>query len=74
MLQAPEAVSLRNVQIIVDISEDGDGRAVGTVKAVGQEVSRRFSGNLELLALIENLFRVHPDPASGDGPDEQEQA
>jgi hypothetical protein len=50
------------VEIIVDIGQDENNRAVGTVRAVGQSISRSFSGNLELLALIENLYRVGPDP------------
>jgi hypothetical protein len=50
---------------MVDISQDEDGRAVGTVRAVGQWRSQSFSGNLELLALIESLYRVGPDPDDG---------
>jgi hypothetical protein len=46
------------VQIIVNISQDEDGRAVGTVQAAGHSLSRSFSGNLEFLALIEDLYRV----------------
>jgi hypothetical protein len=64
-LSGPGAVKLSRVQIMVDISEDEDGRAVGTVRAVGQWRSQSFSGNLELLALIESLYRVGPDPDGG---------
>jgi hypothetical protein len=64
-------VKLRRVQIIVDISLDEDDRAVGTVRAVGHTQSRAFSGNLELLALIENLYRTGQDTPSG-GSNEKE--
>ena len=56
---------LSRVQIMVDISQDEDGRAVGTVRAVGQPQSQSFSGNLELLALIESLYRAGSDPDEG---------
>jgi hypothetical protein len=64
-LSGPGVVKLRRVQIMVDISEDENGRAVGTVRAVGQWRSQSFSGNLELLALIESLYRDVPDPDEG---------
>jgi hypothetical protein len=58
------------VQIIVDISQDENGRAVGTVRAAGHAHSTVFSGNLEFLALIEDLYRHPRDAAGGDGSDE----
>ncbi len=50
--------NLVDMQIIVEISEGKDGRAVGTVRAEGQSQARPFSGNLEFLALIESLYQV----------------
>jgi hypothetical protein len=52
-----------NVQIIVEISEGEDGRAVGTVRAAGDSQARPFSGNLEFLALVESLYRIGADTA-----------
>ena len=46
------------VQIIVEIFEGEDGRAVGTVRATGQSRAQSFSGNLEFLALVESLYRI----------------
>jgi hypothetical protein len=51
------------VQIIVEISAGRDGRATGTVRAVGQSDARPFSGNLEFLALIESLYQVGTETA-----------
>jgi hypothetical protein len=51
------------MQIIVDISEGEDGNPVGTIRAAGQPGSRQFSGNLEFLALVEDLYRVNADKA-----------
>ena len=51
-------VNVGRVQIIVEISEGEDGRAVGTVRAAGETQARTFSGNLEFIALIESLYRV----------------
>lgn len=75
MLGALETVNVVNVQIVVDISEDGEGRPVGTVGAAGQPKSRSFSGNLELLALIESFYRVGTDTVGqGTGPSDKEQS
>ena len=61
------------MQIIVEIFEGEDGRAVGTVRAAGESRARSFSGNLEFLAQIESLFRIGAEMA-GDvpGPSETE--
>jgi hypothetical protein len=61
-MDAPVLQSV-DVQIIVEIAEGEDGRAVGTVRAAGQSHGRPFSGNLEFLALIENLFLVGTETA-----------
>jgi hypothetical protein len=61
------------VQIIVNISQDEDGRAVGTVRAAGRARARSFSGNLEFLALIEDLYQVSTEPAGTKaGPNDKE--
>jgi hypothetical protein len=66
-------VSVGYVQIIVEISEGEDGRAVGTVRAAGNSRARPFSGNLEFLALIESLYRIGTDTAGHEaGPTEKE--
>jgi hypothetical protein len=75
VLSCSRSVRLRCVQIILDVSQDEDGRAVGTVRAKGQTDSRPFSGNLELLALIEDLYRNNPDTTGEDtGPSDKEQS
>jgi hypothetical protein len=51
------------MQIIVDIAEGEGGRPVGTIRAAGQPGVRSFSGNLEFLALVEDLYRVNTDQA-----------
>jgi hypothetical protein len=51
------------MQIIVDIAEGEGGRPVGTIRAAGQPGVRSFSGNLEFLALVEDLYRVNTDRA-----------
>lgn len=62
------------MQIIVDISEGGDGRPVGTIRAAGERGVRSFSGNLEFLALVESLYRVNADVAGeGAGSNDKEE-
>lgn len=51
------------MEIIVDIYQGADGRPVGTIRVAERTDARPFSGNLELLALIESLYRAD-DPAS----------
>ncbi len=72
MLPGSQVVKLGSVQIIVDISLDENGRAVGTLRAAGATHSRAFSGNLEFLALIESLYRTDRDAPDGDGSHEKE--
>ena len=61
------------MQIIVEISEDEDGRAVGTVRAAGESRVRSFSGNLEFLAHVESLYRIGTEMAGEtSGPSETE--
>jgi hypothetical protein len=55
------------MQIIVDIAEGEGGRPVGTIRAAGQPGVRSFSGNLEFLAMVEDLYRVNTDRA-GETP------
>ena len=63
MLRIRSPVNVGSVQIIVEISEGEDGRAVGTVRAAGESQARPFSGNLEFLALVESLYRIGADTA-----------
>jgi hypothetical protein len=64
---------VKDVQIIVEISQDQDGRAVGTVRATGEPRALPFSGNLEFLALIESLYRIGAETAGQrTGPSDKE--
>ena len=73
MLRISPPVSVGSVQIIVEISEGQDGRAIGTVKAAGETQVRPFSGNLEFLALVESLYRISAGTAGKvSGPTEKE--
>ncbi len=56
------------MKIIVDISQDVDGRAVGTVRAADDPQVRSFSGNLEFLAVVESLYLISADDV-GDKAD-----
>jgi hypothetical protein len=72
-LTLTRTVKVENVQIIVEISYGEDGRAVGTASAAGQSHARAFSGNLELLALIENLYGIGAEATGADaGPSDGE--
>ena len=44
------------MEIIVEIHEDEDGRPAGTVRAANTAERRSFCGNLEFLALVEDLY------------------
>jgi hypothetical protein len=52
------------MQIIVEIQRGEDGRLAGTVRSVGQTEGRSFSGTLEFLSLVENLFPTQGNPGS----------
>lgn len=45
------------MEIIVEIHQGEDGRPTGTVRAPGGSDARSFSGNLEVIALAETLYR-----------------
>jgi hypothetical protein len=45
------------MEIIVEIHIGEDGRSAGTVRAASAAKGRAFSGNLEFLALVEDLYR-----------------
>jgi hypothetical protein len=69
----PSVVTVETVQIIVEIFEGEDGRAAGTVRAAGQSRARSFSGNLEFLALVEDLYRIGAEMVGEEsGPSETE--
>ena len=44
------------MEIIVEIHRGEDGRPAGTVRAADAAQGRSFSGNLEFLALVEDLY------------------
>jgi hypothetical protein len=51
------------MEIIIEIHQGEDGRPAGTVRAGGSATARPFSGNLEFLALVEDLYQAE-DPAT----------
>jgi hypothetical protein len=51
------------MEIIVEIHKDEDGRPAGTVRGVHEAQGRPFSGNLEFLALVEDLYLAEPGGA-----------
>ncbi len=51
------------MEIIVEIHRGEDGRPTGSVRSVTEAESRPFSGNLEFLALVEDLYLAEPKPA-----------
>ena len=44
------------MEIIVEIHKGEDGRPAGTVRAANEAEGRSFSGNLQFLALVEDLY------------------
>ena len=52
------------MEIIVEIHKGEDGRPTGTVRSATEAEGRPFSGNLEFLALVENLYLADTKPAS----------
>jgi hypothetical protein len=51
------------MEIIVEIHRGEDGRPTGTVRSASEAEGRPFSGNLEFLALVEDLYLAEPTPA-----------
>jgi hypothetical protein len=55
------------VQILLDIDQASNGRLTGTAALAGHDEELPFSGNLELLARVEELSRrAHSDHSAGD--------
>jgi hypothetical protein len=55
------------VQILLDIDQASDRRLTGSAALVGVDEKLPFSGNLELLARVEELSkRPHPGQTIGD--------
>ena len=55
------------VQILLDVDQAEDGRLSGTATLAGNDEGLPFSGNLELLARVEELSkRADPDQPIGD--------
>jgi hypothetical protein len=52
------------MQIIVEIRRGEDGRLAGSVRSAGQTAGRSFSGTLEFLSIVENLFTTQGNPDS----------
>ncbi len=44
------------MEIIVEIHKGEDGRPAGTVRSPDERQGRSFSGNLEFLAVVEDLY------------------
>jgi hypothetical protein len=56
------------MEIIVEIHQGKDGRPTGTVRSAGETQGRSFSGNLEFLAVVEDLYLAQPNtPPSVSG-------
>jgi len=49
------------MEIIVEVHRGNDGRPTGTVRPADQPTGRPFSGNLEFLALVEDLYLTESD-------------
>ena len=58
------------MEIIVEIHKGQDGRPTGTVRSATEAEGRSFSGNLEFLALVENLYLAEPKPARSSSDSE----
>ena len=58
------------MEIIVEIHKGEDGRPTGTVRSATEADGRPFSGNLEFLALVEDLYLAEstgaPPVSDGD--------
>jgi hypothetical protein len=51
------------MEIIVEIHKGEDGRPTGSVRSATEAEGRPFSGNLEFLARVEDLYLAEPKPA-----------
>ena len=58
------------MEIIVEIHKGEDGRPAGTVRGADGAQRRSFSGNLEFLALVEDLYLADPRGAPSVSYDE----
>jgi hypothetical protein len=60
------------MEIVVEIHKGKDGRPVGTVRSADETEGRCFSGNLEFLAVVEELYLAEGNNLSvaddGTGP------
>jgi hypothetical protein len=56
------------MQILIDVAQAGDGRLTGTATTAHDD-ELPFSGNLELLARIEELCRRHAASPDQPNPD-----
>jgi hypothetical protein len=55
------------VQILLKVDQASNGRLTGTATLAGSDEELPFSGNLQLLARVEELsMRAHPDHPIGD--------
>ncbi len=58
------------MQIIIDVTQSGDGRLTGTARPAGSAGGgRRFAGVLELVACLEALCAAAPNHDVPSGPD-----
>ena len=55
-MPASGAAHCGGMEIIVEIYKGKDGRPVGRVRGADKAQGRAFSGNLEFLALVEDLY------------------
>ena len=58
------------MEIIVEIQKGEDGRPAGTIWSASAAERRSFSGNLEFLALVEDLYLAESSTTPPDFYDE----
>jgi hypothetical protein len=63
----PDAAHRGDVQIRLDIVQSAEGRLTGTLGIVGHDDAFPFSGNLELLARLEDLTAARPESNLEEG-------
>jgi hypothetical protein len=56
------------MQILIDVTQGSAGRLTGAIALTGDGNPLPFSGNLELLARIEDLCHRPPPPTAADPP------